>query len=210
MAPSTENIKTELGNRFYYIRFPMMHPGEFDDCLEKYPDLLAPAEYFDILQYINKKRPVTIAQKFNTLRSYVKFDICKNPLMQMIDFMKIPFVLLRHGNRKIKVTILMDRSNAILKNPAVEFSILNNSESVVFSKVLPVKETSNVNLLKCVINPIEIKSDSTYFIFIRINRATGAKWRKVPICKPNYHKVRIESDNINIYSFISEIIFESV
>lgn len=56
---SAENIRTELGDDFNCIRFPVMTSDEFLNCLKKYPNLLTHDEFIGILQYITNNEPLS-------------------------------------------------------------------------------------------------------------------------------------------------------
>lgn len=66
LPPSTKNLQDELGDCLSLIRFPTMTMDEYSACLEMYPTILHYNVFFDILSYINAKRPLTCAERFNT------------------------------------------------------------------------------------------------------------------------------------------------
>lgn len=49
-----------------HIRFPTLMAEEYSVCMEKYPGLLAYDLFFDILNYIVAKRPLTCAGHYST------------------------------------------------------------------------------------------------------------------------------------------------
>lgn len=75
-TPSDTDLKTALGDCFELIRFPLLTVQQFADCYEKYPNLFKHCVYCDILQYILKKRPLSIAENFSTVqRKNLSIDI---------------------------------------------------------------------------------------------------------------------------------------
>lgn len=61
------NIRAELGECFYLIRFPVMTSKQFLTCMEQYPNLLNFEEYMDIMHYITDKRSLTTAAHFSII-----------------------------------------------------------------------------------------------------------------------------------------------
>lgn len=66
LPASPENLKTALDGCLSLIRFPSMSAEEYSFCMEKYPGLLVYNFFFDILNYIVSKRPLTCARHFST------------------------------------------------------------------------------------------------------------------------------------------------
>lgn len=179
ITPSTDNIKTELGDCLYYIRFPKMTADQFVDCIEKYPELLPAEEYLDILQYIIKKRPLTAAATFNTSKrlggSVITFIANNGSFRHLVASTQISFALLKNTAKQFRITVLMDRSNALVKKREIEITISDDSNSIVFYGMCPIISAPHSCFLKCIIQPMAIKIGAHYLIDIRCNRATSAK-----------------------------------
>lgn len=69
---SVNNIKQVLGEAIKLIRFPTMPFQKFVDIWEKYPNILEPSVYVDILSYTMTKKPLTAACEFNIQRRDVE------------------------------------------------------------------------------------------------------------------------------------------
>lgn len=65
---TTAAIRNELGECLYAIRFPIMTVAQFMGCLERWPNLLEPDEYFDILCFIVNKKALKDYNKFSAVR----------------------------------------------------------------------------------------------------------------------------------------------
>lgn len=61
------NIRAELGECFYLVRFPVMTLKQLLSIVEQYPNLLSPEEYVDIMHYIEDKRSLTTAARFSII-----------------------------------------------------------------------------------------------------------------------------------------------
>lgn len=67
-AITTETVRNELGDCLHLIRFPIMTVAQFMSCLERWPNLLDPEDYFDILCYIVNKKALRRTNKFCAVR----------------------------------------------------------------------------------------------------------------------------------------------
>lgn len=65
---NVEAIRDELGSCLHLIRFPIMSVSQFMQCLERWPNILEPEDYFDILCYIVNKRELKHSHQFSTVR----------------------------------------------------------------------------------------------------------------------------------------------
>lgn len=64
---TVENIKLEIGESLYEIRFPTMALPQFITCVERFPHLIEYKEHLDILHYITSARMLKSAKRFSTV-----------------------------------------------------------------------------------------------------------------------------------------------
>lgn len=111
MPASEHNIRNELGDCIKYIRFPTMSSQEFLSCLERFPNLMACEEYFDILNYITNQRPLSSAKHFNTsprCNNLQIFKFSRHPFCEVVDSKsETSVVFTTNGieNSKFKITL---------------------------------------------------------------------------------------------------------
>lgn len=65
LPATTANLKNELGECLSLIRFPILTKEEFSQRLVQYSELFEHDIFFDIMNYIYEKRPLTCARYYN-------------------------------------------------------------------------------------------------------------------------------------------------
>lgn len=74
VAITIENIKVEIGDTLYEIRFPTMTSQQFLTCVERFPNLFDVKDHLDILHFIDNQRKLKSAKRFSTVpRSNINY-----------------------------------------------------------------------------------------------------------------------------------------
>lgn len=179
------NIKDQLNDCLKFIRFPTMIAEHFLCCLEKYPDLLAREEYFDILFYITAKRPLTVAKQFiiipRTQRNIIQFRQTKH--VSQLRFCRIPLKLDNYKSQIYLVNViisasrnrLIDRTCRILikKQINIIHSMYNEVHDLVLDGTKIFQNLTIFNYKICLKWPLDLRDlknfDGTFYLIIELH-----------------------------------------
>lgn len=213
---TTETIKVELGECLALIRFPIMTDDQFVSCLEKYPNLLEPEVYLDILCFIVNNKPLSIANRFSTVRRgktnkidvwfNVLYDyeliICDSNTSLTFRIEKTVHDLVLAG---LKIPKLPDDTSCFVR--LYENSNIKLSESI---NLLPEEYCCDpeVKIYNCIFaNPILVEINKVYRLDVHLEQAVFRSF-EIPttVCQGD---VQFEF-GANPSTYISQLNFEEI